>query len=76
MAVTKKMLDDGDVRSISELEGKESLTSARITQIVILPMPPDKMQAFLLGLDNPKDIRKFSERRLRGYHAENVFVLR
>jgi hypothetical protein len=62
----KKMLDDGEVGSLSELAKKEGLTRARVTQIMNLLKLPDDMREFLLGLENPKEIKKYSERRLRG----------
>ncbi len=38
---------------------------ARVTQIMNLLKLPTEMQALLAGLDDPKEIRKDSERRLR-----------
>ena len=61
----KKMLDDGAVSSMSEIARKEGLTRARVTQIMNLLKLPAEMQNFLLKLDDPKEIRKFSERKLR-----------
>ncbi len=46
----------------------EGLTRARVTQIMNLLKLPAEMQDFLLGLDDAKQIRKYSERKLRGYH--------
>ena len=64
----KKMLDDGAVSSMSDIARKEGLTRARVTQIMNLLKLPVEMQAFLLGLDDGKKIRKYSERMLRGYN--------
>ena len=61
----KKMLDDGAVSSMSDIARKEGLTRARVTQIMNLLKLPAEMQNFLLKLDDPKEIRKFSERKLR-----------
>ncbi len=61
----KKMVDEGLVSSLSELTKKEGLTRARITQIMNLLKLPTEMQEFLAGLDDPKEIRKYSERKLR-----------
>ena len=61
----QKMLDDGVVESLSDLAKKEGLTRARVTQIMNLLKLPDEMQEFLFGLDDPKLIKKYSERRLR-----------
>jgi hypothetical protein len=62
------MLDDGTVKSLSEIARNEGLTRARVTQIMNLLKLPADMQVFLLELEDPKHIRKYSERRLRGYH--------
>jgi ParB-like chromosome segregation protein Spo0J len=64
----KQMLDDGSVNSMSEIAKKEGFTRARITQIMNLLKLPTEMQVFLLELDDAKQIRKNSERKLRGYH--------
>jgi hypothetical protein len=61
----QKMLDDGVVRSLGEIAKKEGLTRARVTQIMNLLKLPAKMKEYLLGLDDPKEIRKYSERKLR-----------
>ena len=62
------MLDDGSANSMSEIARIEGLTRARVTQIMNLLKLPAEMQVFLLGLEDPKQVRKYSERRLRGYH--------
>jgi hypothetical protein len=66
----EKMLDDGEVESLSEIAEKEGLTRARVTQIMnLLKLPPD-WKDFLLGLNDHndhKEIRKYSERTLRNY---------
>jgi hypothetical protein len=61
----KKMLDDGTARSMSEIARIEGLTRARVTQIMNLLKLPTEMQVFLLELDNAKQVRKYTERRLR-----------
>jgi hypothetical protein len=61
----KRMLNDGSVRSYSEIAAKEGLTRARVTQIMNLLKLPPEWKAFLAGLDDPKDIRKYYERGLR-----------
>jgi len=61
----KKMLDDGMVESLSEIARKEGLSRARVAQIMNLLKLSAEMREFLLGLDEPKEIRKYSERRLR-----------
>jgi hypothetical protein len=65
----KNMLDDGVVVSMSEIARNEGLTRARVTQIMNLLKLPANMQVFLLELNDAKQIRKFSERKLRGYHG-------
>jgi hypothetical protein len=60
----KKMLDEGSVSSMSEIARIEGLTRARVTQIMNLLKLPAEIQNFLLKLDDPKEIRKFSERKL------------
>jgi len=62
------MLNDGSVKSMSEIARAEGLTRARVTQIMNLLKLPAELKVFLLELEDPKHIRKYSERRLRGYH--------
>ena len=67
----KRMLDTRSVKSYSEIAEKEGFTRARVTQIMnLMKLPPD-WKTFLAGLDDPKDIRKYSERRLRNYGVSN-----
>jgi hypothetical protein len=54
------MLDNETVPSMSEIAKKEGLTKARMTQIMNLLKLPAEMQKFLLKLDDPGEIRKFS----------------
>jgi hypothetical protein len=61
----KKMLDCGETRSLSEVARTKGLTRARVTQIMNLLKLPADLQEFLVKLDDPKEIRKFSERKLR-----------
>ena len=61
----KKMLDDGQAGSLSEIAQKEGLTRARVTQLMNLLRLPAEFKEFLAGLEDPKEIRKYSERRLR-----------
>ena len=58
------MLDDGSVCSMSEIARIVKLTRARVTQILNLLKLLAEMQNFLLNLDDPKEIRKLSERKL------------
>jgi hypothetical protein len=50
---------------MSEVARKEGMTRARVTQIMNLLKLQAEIQKFLLKLDDPKEIRKFSERKLR-----------
>ena len=59
------MLDDGVVRSLREIAKSEGLTRARVTQIMNLLKLPVNVREFLVRLDDPKEIRGYSERRLR-----------
>jgi hypothetical protein len=67
------MLDDGSVNSMSEIARAEGLTRARVTQIMNLLKLPAEMQVFLLELEDSKQIRKYSERKLRGHHEQDKF---
>jgi hypothetical protein len=67
----KRMLDAQSVSSYREIAEKEGLTRARVTQIMNLLKLPPEWKGFLAGLDDPKDIRKYSERRLRNYRQSN-----
>jgi len=58
---------------MSEIARKEGLTRARVTQIINLLKLPADMQVFLLGLEDAKQIRKYSERKLRGHHEQDQF---
>jgi hypothetical protein len=58
---------------MSEIARKEGLTRARVTQIMNLLKLTSEMQDFLLGLDDAKQIRKSSERKLRSYHEQDQF---
>ena len=62
------MLNDGEVESLSKIAKKEGLTRAMVTQIMNILKLPAEMEDFLLGLDDAKQIRKYSESKLRGYN--------
>jgi len=61
----QEMLDSGEMKSMAEIARENGLTRARVTQIMNLLKLPTKVQDFLVKLDNPKEIRKYSERKLR-----------
>jgi len=50
---------------------KESLIRTRVSLITNLLQLPDKMREFLLGLADPREIRRYSERKL----CHGVFVV-
>ena len=59
------MLEEEKVSSLREIAKKERLTRARVTQIMNLLKLPEEVQEFLAGLEDRREIRKYSERRLR-----------
>jgi hypothetical protein len=59
------MIDDESVSSTSEIARKDELIRSRVAQIMNHLKLQADLQEFLLKLDDPKDIRKFSERNLR-----------
>jgi hypothetical protein len=61
----KRMFDDGVVGSLSEIAKREGLTRARVTQVMNLLKLSDGVKMFLAGLNDPREIRKHSERKLR-----------
>jgi hypothetical protein len=65
----EKMLNGGEVESLSEIAEKEGLTRARVTQIMNLLKLPPEWKEFLLRLESPNEIRKYSERKLRNYQV-------
>ena len=66
------MLDEGKVRSLSEIARIEGLTRARVTQIMNLLKLPAEVKEFLTGLQDPAKIRRYSERRLRNNQTSKV----
>ncbi|MBC8434038.1 MAG: hypothetical protein H8D96_19180 [Desulfobacterales bacterium] len=70
------MLDDGAVESLSQIAKKEGLTRARITQIMNLLKLPSDLREFLVGLNDPKEIRKYSERKIRKVQPDSLAELR
>jgi hypothetical protein len=60
----QKMLDSGLVKSRSEIARAEGLTPARVTQVMNLLKLPSEVKDFLTRLKDPKDVRKYSERKL------------
>ncbi len=72
----EKMLDDGTVESLSQIAKKEGLTRARVTQIMSLLKLPAKFREFLVELNDPKEIRKYSERKIRKVQPDSLAELR
>ena len=60
----QKMLDSGNVSTKAEIARIEDLTPARITQVMNLLKLPNPVKEFLMGLSDPKDVRKYSVRKL------------
>jgi len=58
------MLDDGTAKSKSEIARIEGLSPARVTQVMNLLKLPNHVKRFLAGLSDPKEVRKYSEKRL------------
>jgi hypothetical protein len=58
------MLDSGNVRTKTEIARIEGLTPARITQVMNLLKLPNPVKEFLMGLSDPKDVRKYSVRKI------------
>jgi hypothetical protein len=61
----EQALKEGRFSSLAEMARARGLTRARVTQIMNLLKLPDELITFLLGLTDPEDIKKYSERRLR-----------
>ena len=53
------------MKSLSEIPEKGGFTRARVTQIINLLKSPSDWKDLLLGLAEPKELRKYSERKLR-----------
>jgi hypothetical protein len=58
------MFNDGIVKSKSEIARAEGLCTALVSQVKNLLKLSGEVKEFLLGLEEPKEIRRYSERRL------------
>jgi hypothetical protein len=58
-------LDVGRVKSLGEVAQTEGMTRARGTLVLNLLKLPVEWQAFRTGLTDPKEVKKYSERKLR-----------
>jgi hypothetical protein len=61
----QEMLDDRTVTSLAQIAKIEGLTRARVTQIMNLLKLPARLKELLINLQNPVEIRRYSERTLR-----------
>jgi len=61
----QEMLDEGEVSSLAQIAKFECLTRARVTQIMNLLKLPARLKELLINLQDPVEIRRYSERRLR-----------
>jgi len=62
----QKILDSGTAKSRSEIASIEGITPARVTQVMNLLKLPSEVKSFLAGLSDPKEVRKYSVRKLLG----------
>ena len=61
----REMLHSGEVLTLSEIARKEGLSRARVTQIMNLLKLSSDVKEFLASLQDPMEIKRYSERRLR-----------
>ena len=59
------MLEEGSAESLNEIARIENLSRARVTQIMNLLKLPANVKRFLASLQDPMEIQRYSERRLR-----------
>ena len=59
------MLDQELVNSRTEIADRYGLSRARVTQLMKLLALPVEVRKYLLSLDDAKEIRRVSERKLR-----------
>jgi hypothetical protein len=63
----QEMLSEGKVSSLAQIAKIEGLTRARVTQIMNLLKLPAVLKEFLTNFQDPREMRRYSERRLRKY---------
>ena len=61
----KTMLDEGIVTSLNEIAKRGRLSRARVTQVMNLLKLLEEVKKLLVRLNDPMEIRKYSERRLQ-----------
>lgn len=66
----REMLDANDSLTMSQLARIQSVSRARVTQIMNLLALPQDVQAHLIALQEPAAIRYFSEHKLRSIAAD------
>lgn len=59
----QKMLDSGAAKTKDEIAKIEGISPARVTRVMNLLKLPNEVKMFLLGLSDPKDMRKYSVRK-------------
>jgi hypothetical protein len=70
----QEMLDEGEVSSLAQIAKIEGLTRARVTQIMNLLKLPTGLKEFLTDLQDPVEIRRYSERKLRNNQTSKVML--
>ena len=68
------MLDEGEVSSLAQIAKIEGLTRARVTQIMNLLKLPTGLKEFLTNLQDPVEIRRYSERKLRNNQTSKIML--
>ena len=66
------MLEEGLAESLNDIARIENLSRARVTQIMNLLKLPANFKAFLASLQDPMEIQRYSERRLRKSLADKT----
>jgi len=66
------MLYSGEVLTLSEIARKEGMSWARVTQIMNLLKLPSDVKEFLASLQDPMEIKRYSERRLRKHLPDKM----
>ncbi len=68
------MLNTGKADSLTHISKIENLTRARVTQVMNLLKQPPEVKEFLTGLQDPVEIRRHSERRLRNNQTSKIML--
>ena len=70
------MLEEGLAESLNEIARIENLSRARVTQIMNLLKLPANVKGFLASLQDPMEIQRYSERRLRKSLTDKTKTIR